>query len=332
MKTKYLILGGNGVFGVHLAIYLLKNYPEAHVISVGRNSEKSDAFSLQRGIADDRYEYHQIHMVFETDRLMELLEEKQPDYIINFAALAADVASSWKYATRFYETNTVALARTTDALIEKKWLKRWLQIGSSEIYGSVTKPALESAEIKPSSPYAVSKVAGDMHLRAIHKVRGFPMNIVWPTNAYASGQQLYRIVPRTILACLLNRRIPLQGGGRAVKSYIHAQDLAHALYLVLHKAKPGDGYNIGPDAGISIRDLVNKITDRMGKRFEEIVEMAPDRLGQDSQYLIDSSKIRAELGWKPRLSLEEGLDETIAWAKKYLEELKPLSTQVFFQA
>lgn len=331
-KTKYLILGGNGIFGVHLTMYLLKNHPDAFVHSVGRNPEKNGAFSLHRGIADDRYQYHQIHMVFEGDRLMELLEEKQPDYIINFAALAADVASSWKYAARFYETNTVALARTTDQLIGKKWLKRWLQIGSSEIYGSVSKPVPESAEVRPSSPYAVSKVAGDMHLKAIHRVREFPMNIVWPTNAYGSGQQLYRIVPRAVLACLLNRKIPLQGGGRAVKSYIHAQDLAHAIYLVLHKAKAGDCYNIGPDAGISIRDLVNKITDQMGKRFDEVVEMAPDRLGQDSQYLIDSTKIRQELGWKPRISLEEGLGETISWSKKYLDELKPLSTNVFFQA
>ena len=332
MKTKYMILGGNGVFGVHLTRYLLMNHPEAYVYSVGRNPEKSDTFSLHRGIADDRYEYHQIHMVFESERLITLLEKKKPDYIINFAALAADVASSWKYATCFYETNTVALARIADWLIGKSWLKRWLQIGSSEIFGSVKKPAPETAEVRPSSPYAVSKAAGDMHLKAIHRVRKFPMNIVWPTNVYGSGQQIYRIVPRTILACLLNRKIPLQGGGRAVKSYIHAQDLSRALYLVLHKAKAGHCYNIGPDAGIAIRDLVKAITDRMGKRFHEIVESAPDRLGQDSQYLVDSTKIRKELGWKPSINLEEGLDETIAWAKKYLKELKPLSTEVFFQA
>lgn len=332
MKMKYLILGGNGVFGVHLTKYLLENDPAAYVHSVGRNPEKPIAFSPHRGIADDRYTYHQIHMVFETDRLMELLDEKQPDYIINFAALAADVASSWKYATRFYETNTVALAKITDALIGKKWLKRWLQIGSSEIYGSVTEPVPETAEAKPSSPYAVSKVAGDMHLKAIHRVRQFPMNIVWPTNAYGSAQQLYRIIPKTILACLLNRKIPLQGGGKAIKSYIHAQDLAHAIYLVLHQAKPGDCYNIGPDSAISIQDLVKKITEQMGSHFEDMVQLVPDRLGQDSQYMVDSTRIRTELGWKPSITLQAGLDETITWAKRYQNELKFLSTDVFFQA
>lgn len=330
--TTYMILGGNGVFGVHLSSYLLKNEPEAHVISVGRNPEKSRAFSLCKKIDDKRYQYHQVHMVFEDDRLMELLEAKKPQYIINFAALAADVASSWKYATRFYETNLVTLARITDRLIGKEWLKRWVQIGSSEIYGSVVNPADENTPINPTTPYAVSKVSGDMHLRAIHKVRSFPMNIVWPSNAYGPGQQLYRIIPRTILACLLNKKLPLQGGGKAVKSFIHAQDLAHAIYLTMHKAAPGDCFNIGPDKGTPIRELVEMIIKKMGRPFEDVVDMAPDRLGQDAQYILNSSKIRKELGWTPKISLDEGLSDTIDWVETHLEELRELSTEVFFQA
>lgn len=327
-----MILGGNGVFGVHLAQYLLKNVPDAQVISVGRNPEKSRAFSLQYGIDDTRYKYSQIHVVFEDDRLTELLDAEKPDYIVNFAALAADVASSWKYATRFYETNTVALARMTDRLIGKPWLKRWLQIGSSEIYGAVEKPSTEDTPINPTSPYAVSKAAGDMHLQAICKVRGFPMNILWPSNAYGPGQQLYRIIPRTILACMLERKIPLQGGGKAVKSFIHAQDLAHAIYLTLEKAPVGRCFNLGPAQGTPIRTLVEMIISKMGLKFEDVVEMAPDRLGQDAQYLIDSTRIHKELGWTPKISLDEGISDTINWVKKYIDDLRPLSTEVFFQA
>ena len=330
--AKYMILGGNGVFGVHLTTYLLKNVPDAHVISVGRNSEKTNAFSLHKGLHPSRYEYHQIHIVFEDDRLMELLEKTKPDYIINFAALAADVASSWKYSTRFYETNLVSLARITDRLIGAEWLKRWVQIGSSEIFGSVKEPSSELTPIKPTTPYAVSKAAGDMHLQAICNVRKFPMNIVWPSNAYGPGQQLYRIIPKTILCCLLDKKLPLQGGGKAVKSFIHAQDLAHAIYLVMHKADIGINYTIGPDAGISIRDLVAKTIELLDRNFDDVVQMAPDRLGQDSQYLINSNKIRTELGWSPKMTLEAGIQDTIEWVKKYLEELKELSTDVFFQA
>jgi dTDP-glucose 4,6-dehydratase len=330
--SKYMILGGNGVFGVHLTNYLLGNKPDAEVIAVGRNPEKSRAFTLQERRPPGSYQYHQIHVVFEFDRLAELLEKQQPDYIISFAALAADVASSWKYSTRFYETNTVALARMADDLIGKPWLKRWVQIGSSEIYGSVERPADEDTPANPTSPYAVSKLAGDLHLKAIHKVRGFPMNIVWPSNAYGPGQQLYRIIPRTILACLLGRKIPLQGGGKAVKSYIHAQDLAHAISLVIDKASPGRCYNIGPDEGISIRKLVERTIDRVGKRFDDVVNLAPDRLGQDAAYLINSNRIRKELGWYPKIGLDEGLDDCIAWAREYLNELRDASTEVFFQA
>lgn len=327
-----MILGGNGVFGVHLSSYLLKNVPDAFVISVGRNPEKSQAFSLHRGIDDKRYRYAQIHVVFEDDRLTELLDAERPDYIINFAALAADVASSWKYSTRFYETNTVSLARMTDRLIGKPWLKRWLQIGSSEIYGAVDTPSTEDTAINPTSPYAVSKAAGDMHLRAIHKIRDFPMNILWPSNAYGPGQQLYRIIPRTILACLLNRKIPLQGGGKAVKSFLHAQDLAHAIFLTLDRAPAGRCFNLGPEEGTAIRTIVEMVIEKLGKRFEDVVELAPDRLGQDAQYIIDSTRIKTELGWSQQISLSAGIDDTIAWAKKHLDELKTLSTEVFFQA
>jgi dTDP-glucose 4,6-dehydratase len=330
--TTFLILGGNGVFGVHLTQYLLRHEPDAHVISVGRNPEKPGPFSLHRGIDDARYEYHQIHIVFEDDRLMELIQARRPQCIVNFAALAADVASSWKYSARYYETNTVSLARITDRLVGAPWLERWVQIGSSEIYGSVTAPADEQARITPTSPYAVSKAAGDMHLAAIHNVRGFPMNILWPSNAYGSGQQLYRIVPRTILACLLDRTVPLQGGGKAVKSYIHAQDLARAIHLVFRSAAPGACYNLGPERGIAIHDLVAMIVERLGRRFDDVVRMAPDRLGQDAQFVLDSAKIRRELGWTPEISLETGLDETITWARRYLDELKALSTDVVFQA
>lgn len=328
----YMILGGNGVFGVHLITYLLKKEKDSKVIAVGRNPEKINAFSLHRGVADSRYEYHQVHMVFEDDRMIELIEQKKPDYIINFAALAADVQSSWKYATRFYETNTVALARICDRLIGQSWLKRWVQIGSSEIYGSRQTPATEETPINPTTPYAISKAAGDLHLKAICKVRNFPMNIVWPSNAYGPGQQLYRIIPRVILACLLDRKIPLQGGGRAVKSYIHAQDLSEAIYLTMHKAASGACYNIGPDGGISIKDLVARTISLMGKNFDQVVEMAPDRLGQDAAYLIDSSKIRGELGWQQKIDLDAGLKDTINWAKENLAELRDLSVDVFFQA
>ncbi|MBI2364765.1 MAG: NAD-dependent epimerase/dehydratase family protein, partial [Deltaproteobacteria bacterium] len=109
--------------------YLLLHVPEAYVICVWRNSEKPAAFSLHRGIDDSRYEYHQIHVAYEPERLMELLDSKRPDIIINIAA-QGEGAASWKYSWRFFETNAVALAKIVEPLIGVPWLRKWVQMGS----------------------------------------------------------------------------------------------------------------------------------------------------------------------------------------------------------
>jgi dTDP-glucose 4,6-dehydratase len=131
---------------------------------------------------------------------------------------------------------------------------------------------------------------------------------------------------------MLDRQLPLQGGGKAVKSYLHATDLSRAIYLTAHKADVGQCYTVGPDNGISIRDLVYKIIQKLDKNPDNVVKITADRLGQDAAYLIDSTKIKTDLGWKQEISLDAGLDTVIDWVKDNLEELEPLSTEVFFQA
>src|SRR5436190_9253907 len=168
MKT-YIILGGNGVFGIQAAFYLLANANPKKVICVGRNPEKPPAFTLDVGEGDKRYSYHQIHVVFEQDRLFELFDAERPEVIVNFAA-QGEGAVSWKKSWRFYETNATALAKMTEELTRRSYLKRWIQIGTSELYGSCDFPSKEDTPIKPTSPYAASKAAGDMHLMAISKV------------------------------------------------------------------------------------------------------------------------------------------------------------------
>lgn len=330
MKT-YCILGGNGVFGVHMVKYLLQNVPDAYVVCVGRNIEKPPAFSLHHGIDDARYEYHQIHVVFEPERLQELFAAKQPSVIINIAA-QGEGAASWKSSWRFYDTNATALARMVEPLIGASWLQKWVQIGSSEVYGSADRPSQEDDPIRPSTPYAVSKAAADLHLQAIHRVRDFPMNVLRPSNAYGSGQQLHRVIPKTILCALLGRKLPLQGGGQARKSYIHAQDLARGIHWVAERAPAGEIYNMGPADSTAIRTLVEIVCARLEIPFDQVVEMAPDRPGQDAQYLLDSSKILKDVGWKPEISLEDGLAETIEWAREHLDYLAKQPTDFVLRA
>jgi dTDP-glucose 4,6-dehydratase len=328
---KYVILGGGGVFGIHTALYLLEKAAPERVISVGRNPEKAEPFSLNVGRGDPRYRYHAIHITYEMDRLLELLDEERPEVIVNFAA-QGEGAVSWKKSWRFFETNALALAKITEELMARDYLKRWIQIGTSELYGSIDFPAKEDSPIKPTSPYAASKAAGDMHLLSIHQVLGFPANIIRPSNAYAPGQLLHRVIPRAVLCGLTGRKLPLHGGGGARKSYIHARDLARAIHLVSQSAPLGRVYNAGPREPISIRDLVSTVAKVMEIPFEDLCEVTGERLGQDSQYWLDSTAIRQDVGWEPEIGLEVGLREMVEWGRKYLDVLRDWPTDYVLRA
>ena len=316
MNKTYAILGGNGVFGVHTALYLLEHAAPARVICIGRNPHKQDAFSLGLG-KNPRYEYHQIHIGQEQDRLFELFDTARPQTIINFAALA--YGTSWDKSWRYYDTNIVALARMTETLSKRHYLQRFIQIGSSELYGATDSPATEAAPLKPTSPYAVSKAAADMHLMTL---KGFPWNILRPSNAYGSGQAVYRVIPRAILCGLTGQRLHLQGGGLQRKSYLYAQDLARAIHLIDEKAGLERIYNCGPSVATSIKEVVETVAEVLDVPFENMVSIAPGRSGEDAQYWLDSSAIYRDTGWTPKISLESGIKTMVAWAQKYLPVLR----------
>lgn len=328
-SKKYLILGAGGSFGIHTAMYLLENTNTTKVIGVGRNPLRAEPFSL--GIEKYKnFTYFTRHITYEFDLLMELLDEEKPEVIINFAA-QGEGAVSWKNSWRFFETNSMALTKLAEALSSRNWLERFIQIGTSEMYGSVNHPTSEMEPIKPTSPYAASKVAFDMYLESACKYLNFPMNIVRPSNAYCPGQLLHRVIPRAIISGLMGKKIPLHGGGKAEKSYIHARDLAHAIFLVSEKAPIGEIYNAGPDTPISIYNLVVKISEALDLPLAQICEVTDERLGQDARYWLDSSKIKRDLGWAPKVSWEEGLLEMVNWGRKYLPELREVSQEYYFR-
>ncbi len=320
MGKKYCILGGGGSFGIHTAMYLLEHANPQKVIGVGRNILRPEPFSLNVDKAD-RYEYRAYHVTYELDLLMEYLDREKPDVIVNFAA-QGEGAVSWKHSWRFFETNSMGLARLAEELMKREWLERFIQIGTSEMYGAVGHPAKEDTPIKPTSPYAASKVAFDMYLMSVHKFLKFKMNILRPSNAYCSGQLLHRIIPKTIVCGLLGKKLPLHGGGRAEKSYIHARDLGRAIHLVSEGAPYGTIYNVGSEEPTSIRKVVELCAKAINVPFDQICEVTEDRLGQDARYWLDSSAIKKDVGWEPQIDWNEGLKEVVVWAKKYLNQLK----------
>ena len=330
MKT-YVILGGGGWLGVQVSRYLLASLPSIRVVGVGRNPERPAPFALQRGIDDSRYEYHQVHLAHEPERVLALLEAKRPEIIVNLAAQGEE-AASWSNSWRYYEVNTSALARIVEPLLAVEWLRKWVQIGTASVYGAGREPATEEFPLRPATPYAVSKAAADYHLLAVGAVRGFPVNIIRPANLYGPGQQLHRIIPKTTLCALLGRPLPLQGGGMARKFFLHAEDLARAIETVAERAEPGRIYNVGPREPVTIRALVETICQKVGEPFEQVVQLAPDRGGQDTQVTLDSSRIAAELGLRQTVDLDKGLDDTLAWVRQHLDVLKTMPTEFIFRA
>ena len=319
MKT-YAILGAGGSFGIHTAFYLLDHADPKKVIGIGRNPLRPEPFSLNIEKRKN-FRYHAFHITYEMDSVLELLDREKPQIIINYAA-QGEGAVSWKKSWRFFETNSMALARLSEELMSRDYLERFIQIGTSELYGSVAFAATETTPIQPTSPYAASKAAFDLYLISVHRYLKFPMNIIRPSNAYCPGQLLHRVIPKTVICGLTGRKLPLQGGGRAEKSYIHARDLARAIHLVAEQAPLGAVYNAGPKDPISIRRVVELTAEALGIPFQQLCEMTEDRLGQDSRYWLDSSAIKRDVGWEPQVGWQEGLKEMADWGRKYIGQLR----------
>ncbi len=320
----YAILGGGGSFGIHAAAYLLDEASPREVIGIGRNPLRPEPFSLN---IDQRegYSYHARHVTHELDLLLELLDEKKPEVIVNFAA-QGEGAVSWKHSWRFFETNSMALARLSEELMKRDWLEHFIQIGTSEMYGSVDHAVTEDEPIKPSSPYAASKVAFDMYLMSVNRFLDFPMTIIRPSNCYCPGQLLHRVIPKAVWCGLTGHKLPLHGGGKAEKSYMHARDLGRAIHLVAERGPEGRVYNAGPENPTSIREVVERTAVALNMPFEDLCEMSEDRLGQDSRYWLDSSALKEAVGWQPQIGWDEGLGDMVEWGRTYLNQIRDWPT------
>lgn len=327
----YCILGGGGAFGIHASHYLLSNADPHKVVGIGRGPMRPNEFAL--GILGrEDYEYRQLHIGHEFDLLCEYLNFIRPQVIVNFAA-QGEGAASWRHSWRFFDTNAVALVRLHEWLSSQNWFNPsglFVQIGTSELYGSTETPAREDAPLRPSSPYAASKAAFDMYIQATNG-RSARTIILRPSNCYCSGQLLHRLVPRAIVSGLLGRKVPLHGGGKVRKSYMHARDLASAIHLVCEVGQAGAVYNVGPAEPVSIRDVAEMCAAEVGRELDELFDVAPERPGQDACYWLDSSAIRA-LGWKPEVDWPEGLEEVRRWAADNIAALARATTDYQLRA
>lgn len=306
------VLGGGNPHALSLARYL--RFLGIECFGLGRSPPKAPPLWL----VPEGYRYYRARLGDEQSKVLEILDHEKPEVIVNYAAQGESAASFGEHAFRYYATNCVALVGLVTALRSRKYLKRFVQISTSELYGSTPRAATENSRELPTSPYALSKLTFDAHLDIEFKQYGFPMIIIRPSNCYVEGQQLHRIVPRACIAALYQGKVMLQGGGYARKSYLHSDDLSSAVLTVIERAAIGQVFNVGPLAPVRIRELVSIIGDLSGRSFNDLCTEVPARFGEDDCYWINSDRMRA-LGWQPRISLTAGLASMVLWAKKFPE-------------
>ena len=321
-----VVLGANSFSGQDFVDLLLDD-AKYNVVGVSRSPERSGLFLKYRTRKDlANYRYHALDMNRDMGQILSLLDDVKPDAVVNFAA-QSEVAPSWDHPEHWFQTNTVALSFLVNHLRKQTYLKRYVHISSPEAYGTCVGTVTEESPLNPSTPYAASKAAADQLLKTYAKQFGFPLLTVRATNVYGARQQLFKIIPRSAIYLKMGKTIELHGGGKAVKSYIHIRDVSRGEKAILERGRVGELYHLSPDQGVAVRDVVQTICDRLGKRFEDGVMTVAERPGQDAAYVIDSTKARTELGWKPTISLEEGLTDVVDWVNGHWAAIQSQSLE-----
>src|SRR2546430_2709346 len=233
MSERVLVLGSNSFSGASFVDFALSQGLE--VVGASRSPEPHAAFLPYRwnGAAQrkDRFRFEQLDLNKDTDRIAALVESWRPDYVLNFAAQSM-VAESWLYPEHWYQTNVVANVKLHEKLRRLDFIRKYVHISTPEVYGSCQGLVTESAPFNPSTPYAASRAACDLHLMTFFRQYRFPVVFTRAANVYGPGQQLYRIIPRTVLSIRMGRKLPLHGGGHSVRSFIHIRDVADGTLRV----------------------------------------------------------------------------------------------------
>jgi len=322
MRKKIVVIGSNSFSGSSFAAYCLAQGFE--VLAMSRSKEAPDVFLPYKWNSANKpglLRFEQLNINTNAGEIAASIRSFQPSFVFNFAAQSM-VAQSWEHPEHWYQTNVVGNVKLHEKIRHFDFLKKYIHISTPEVYGNCSGKVTEATPFNPSTPYAASRAACDLHLRTFFNHYKFPVVFTRAANVYGPGQQLYRIIPRAILFIKLGRKIQLHGGGRSVRSFIHIRDVASATLKIAQAAPPGEAYHISTDSHISIRQLVGAICNMMNVSLKDCVELIDERPGKDAAYLLDDAKLRGELGWKDSIGLEQGIRETIDWVTDNFAELK----------
>jgi dTDP-glucose 4,6-dehydratase len=316
-----LVLGSNSFSGNAFVSELAKTN---RVIAVSRSKLLSPV--LDRLQSSDRAKNVQLenwNLNDDPGRIIQLTLDNDVKTIVNFAAQSM-VGQSWEYPEDWYQANVSSFSKLLTRVQRESKIEKFIHFTTPEVYGTTEGWVAENFNFSPNTPYAISRAAGDWHLKALFDNFGFPVVFTRAANVYGAGQPLYRIIPRVIISALTGRKIPLQGGGKSIRSFIHINDVNRALGTISSHGVPGESYHISTNNLVTIHELVEIIADKLSVKLIDLVDVTPDRPGKDFAYQLDSQKIRNELSWKDSITLSDGIDMTIDWAKENLEELRKM--------
>ena len=318
---RIVVLGSNSFTGSHVVAKALQKGDS--VLGISRSEEPEQPF-LPRTWSPSgagEFSFLQADLNSQMCAAVDAMHDFAPEVVVNFAAQSM-VAQSWENPEHWYQTNVVALAKLVKELEVLPTLDRYVHVTTPEVYGSTSDWVSENEIFAPSTPYAVSRAAGDWHLLAMHKALDFPVVFTRAANVFGPGQQLYRIVPKAALYAKLGKELPLHGGGSSRRSFIHVDDVAAATLAIAERGTVGSTYHISTNELVSIRDLVTKVFEIAGVvDSSRQVAAVDERLGKDPGYFLDSSHLREDLGWTPRVDLETGIKSVVTWISAYIDEL-----------
>ena len=231
------------------------------------------------------------------------------------------VEESWYNPYDWYLTNTLNQIKFLEEIKFMGFIKKYIHFSTPEVYGNFSNNLRENNYFNPSTPYANSRACADIHLINLQKNYKFPAIITRTANVYGESQDIYRIIPKTICSLILGKKVFLDGRGKSIRSFIYMLDVCDALYKIMKKGITGNTYHISTNKFISIKSLCEKIAKKIKVNTKNLVLVDKDRMSKDHTYKLSSVKIRSNLNWTDKISLDDGLSRTISWCMNNLSKI-----------
>ena len=318
-----LVTGAAGFIGSNFVHYWVERHPDDHVVALDLLTYAGNRANLEDvGQQIDFVEGD----IADLELGRRLLEQYDVDVVLNFAAESHNSLAVVD-PRRFFHTNVIGTQTLLEAAREVGGLKRFHHVSTCEVYGDLPLDTdevfTEESPYRPRTPYNASKAGADHAVRAYHETFEIPISITNCSNNYGPFQFPEKVIPLFATNALDDKPLPLYASTANKREWLHVLDHCSAIELVLERGRAGETYNVGSGVEKSIEEIADAVLEHTGKP-ESLKTIVPDRPGHDRRYLLDSTKLREELGWRDEVAWEEGIAQTIAWYADNREWWEPL--------